>query len=232
MFKSLVAFVLSLSSQFSCAQMMDHSSHSKDSPSVHGMAMVGTKKVYLSHLPMFHSPHDYQALLEVSLSQEGLDTYLESKSGSTETLYTLVPEIFVLPDMIGHPKPFKASIYKGHFERGGQEIVANVTVTISKVLYFKKFNPQEKQATTSQYILFGNSSEQFAAHLITAKPDFDHLLSVTVPPALAQQIALENHVVVSVEGKKNQDPWQAPEVLNGEIEVKESLYLEHGDLSH
>lgn len=231
MFKSLVALILSFSSQFSCAQMMNHSSHSPDSPSVHGMAMVGTKRIYLSHLPMFHSPHDYQALLEVTLSQSGQAAYLKSKNSSDETLYTLVPEVFVLPDMIAHPKPFKASIYQGHFEREGQEIAANVTVTITKVLYFKKLDPAADQPDESTYILFGNSDEQFAAHLITAKPDFDHLLSVELGATLVQQIQNEDFIIKMTAGKKNQEPLEAPEVLSPDLIVTKSLYLEFGDLS-
>lgn len=28
--------------------------------SVHGMLIFGKEKIYASHLPMFHPPHDYQ----------------------------------------------------------------------------------------------------------------------------------------------------------------------------
>ena len=38
-----------------------------DPPAIHGMLMVGTQTIFLSHLPMFHRPHDYQVILEVGL---------------------------------------------------------------------------------------------------------------------------------------------------------------------
>jgi hypothetical protein len=44
---------------------MEHSDHShsgtatQDRPSVHGMAVIGSDTIFLSHLAMFHSPHDY-----------------------------------------------------------------------------------------------------------------------------------------------------------------------------
>ena len=35
------------------------------------MLMVGETPLLMSHLPMFHSPHDYQILLETSLTAPG-----------------------------------------------------------------------------------------------------------------------------------------------------------------
>jgi len=229
MLKTILVMIMTLITQVALSQTHVHN---MDHPSVHGMAMVGTHKIYLSHLPMFHSPHDYQAIVEVSLSNEGQAKYLESKASSSETLYTLVPEIFVLPEMIANPKPFKASLFKGHFERGGVEIASDVTVTVTKVLYFIKFSPQVKQPADANYLIFGNAQEQFAAHTITAKPDFDQLLSVSTSPALTAELAAKSIVQKTFKVKKNQEPLQAPEVLNSEIEVKQNLYLEFGDLSH
>lgn len=36
--------------------------HYTDKPSVHGMTLMGTELIYASHLPMFHTPHDYQII--------------------------------------------------------------------------------------------------------------------------------------------------------------------------
>ena len=66
----------------------DHGGHSpqtgpqSDHAAVHGMLMVGEDRSLMSHLPMFHSPHDYQLLLEVNLSAPGSDplkTYLDDR---------------------------------------------------------------------------------------------------------------------------------------------------------
>lgn len=37
------------------------------------MVLVGEQTTYISHLPMFGSPHDYQAIFEVTLSKAGSD---------------------------------------------------------------------------------------------------------------------------------------------------------------
>jgi hypothetical protein len=45
----------------------------QDQPAVHGMLLVGEETLYLSHLPMFHSPHNYQVILEVRFKTSTLD---------------------------------------------------------------------------------------------------------------------------------------------------------------
>jgi len=57
-----------------------------DRPAVHGMLLVGTNALYVSHLPMFHAPHDYQALAEVALQDGAGDArarYVADKAART-----------------------------------------------------------------------------------------------------------------------------------------------------
>lgn len=177
-----------------------NSTHHSDRPSVHGMLMVGTERIYLSHLPMFHSPHDYQAIFEVQIDNRAHAEYLESLSHSTEKVYTLVPEVFVLPEMVRNPRSFSADIFKGHFERGGSIVVENVRFEITKVLYFRKFKPGDVHPPHAIYLLFGNQEEQFLAHLITAAPDFDQISQVSVPESVLGPLQAKD--VLAVEFKK------------------------------
>ncbi len=41
----------------------------------HGMLLFGEQAAYLSHLPMFGSPHNYQAIFEVTLSKARIDPW-------------------------------------------------------------------------------------------------------------------------------------------------------------
>ena len=92
--------------------------------SVHGMLLFGANKIYASHLPMFRSPNDYQVILELELDEKMKALYLEDKKQNPqETVYTLEPEQFVLPDLVKNPAPFTANVYRGHFERGGKKII-------------------------------------------------------------------------------------------------------------
>jgi hypothetical protein len=71
-------------------------------PAVHGMLMVGEARVLLSHLPMFHAPHDQQIILEASLSAPGFNPqkkYVDDRNATQTRIYTWVPKPFVLSDL-------------------------------------------------------------------------------------------------------------------------------------
>ena len=179
----------------------NHSAAPTDRPSTHGMLMVGEETVYLSHLPMFMSPHDYQAILEVTLSDSGSDPqamYVSDRRATGEKVYTFVPERFVLTDLVS-PDPKHARLssftgipFRGHFEKGGQPLPVTTPgqpgdgqgspcrVNVTAVVHFHKFDPDAEPLPRLEYLLFGKGQERFLAHAITRPPDFDQILSVTI----------------------------------------------------
>ncbi|MCO4794468.1 MAG: hypothetical protein KC493_12180, partial [Bacteriovoracaceae bacterium] len=167
-------FALILTSQLTFASDHNH----MDPASVHGMVLFGEKKLYLSHLPMFHNPHDYQTVLKIELNKKAKEAYLAQKNG--EELFTIVPERFILPEMVENPKPFKVTLVKGHFERGGTPFTTGVA-TITKVLYHKKLNPKGNMPEVYSGLLIGTKKESYILHKITGKPDFDQISKVTLP---------------------------------------------------
>jgi hypothetical protein len=159
-----------------------------DHPSVHGMLVVGEEIVYLSHLPMFHHPHDYQVILEVTFTNGNGDpqaVYVEDRRQTQTSVYTLRPEAFSLPGLVStdpaHPalRSFKGTVYQGHFERGGTPILKDVVVNVTNVVHFRQFKPDEQLPRQLAYFFFGKGQELFMAHLIAEKPpDFDQVLAV------------------------------------------------------
>lgn len=241
--KIFYSLILSLGFIFSTSTQAQHAHHN-DPPSVHGMLLFGNEKIYLSHLPMFHSPHDYQVILEAELSQSAKEAYFQAKENKpSETVYTLVPEVFVLPEMINSPKPFKAKIFQGHFERGGTPITGSITVNISEVIYFEKFDPNGAHPEKVKYIYFGDESEIFGTHLINAKPDFDHIVEVGTSPMLLDLLGSQPYIKVELTELQKQTPVKAgfspisfAITESGPIEldlykIGKELYLEFGDLS-
>ena len=212
----------------------------QDSPAVHGMLVVGTHDLYLSHLPMFHAPHDYQAIVACRWRATGGDPqqrYLADRAKTGATLYTLVPEPFVLPDVIQGQKSFRATLYRGHFERGGVPILTGLTVDITRVVHFRKFDPAATHAPQARYLVFGTPAEAYAAHLISAPPDVDQVLSVRVPatmPAAAlaagQAVDLPGQVdgVALTVGKAYPMAGSAPQ---GQLTGTQEWYRETGDLA-
>lgn len=169
--------------------------HDADHPGIHGMVLFGKQEQYVSHLPLFYSPHDYQVILKVELDSSSQQAYSKDSKTHSGELYTIEPDKFVLPEILNDIHSFKASVYRGHFERGGTLILQNVQVQIEKVLYFKKLNPAKNQENPFRYMLFGNKQEQFMVHQILNRPEFDEILNVQVNDKKTQAKLNEGKVI-------------------------------------
>jgi hypothetical protein len=208
-----------------------------DQPAVHGMLVFGKTQVYLSHLPMFHAPHDYQLIAELELPSAALEIYRQSLAQyPEETIYTLVPERLALPDLVAHPHPFHADLYRGHFERGGTVIAGGLTVNLGNVLYWKKFVPGARKPDHAVNILLGSPTEAFLAHYIVAKPDYDQVLELGQNAAAVAG----STVIVDSTAQLFDQPLKAGQQLrllprDGsaaiDADVHRELYLETDDLS-
>jgi hypothetical protein len=225
-----------------------------DKPSVHGMVLLGRERIFLSHLPMFHTPHNYQVILEVSLSKPGIDpqaSYVEDQQQTGTLLYTIAPEKFVLPELawpdLQTPKrrSFHAAIYRGHFEREGVPILEDVLFTVTRVIHFRKFDPNASALPALEYFFFGSPQELFLAHSITRAPDFDHLLPVQVASHPFREEALQQgipvvfpdrpNVIAERLGEHQQVVGHLQHSANGtaqlSITIGDEIYLETGDLA-
>jgi hypothetical protein len=223
----------------------------------HGMRVVGDQSIYLSHMGLFDNRcHEYQAIFEVAF--EGKDNpqkiYLDAQQKDpNENEFTIKPlENFALTDLeSGKRTSFQAELHIGQFERNPKplKIASNVTVRIKRVLHFRQFKAGEEQPSHSEYLLFGTPTEQMAAHLIAAPPDFDQIVAIKTPLTLtdadlakAIRIVLPNRPTKNAKDNlaqalkpvgpppavKVNDHDQLPEKS---IEVKSQYYLEMKDYS-
>ena len=163
----IVIFALSyLSHAFAC-----------DPASTHGMLIFGKDKIYVSHLPMFHSPHNYQMVSEVELDGDSRQKYLELRELHPDELMTIMPEPFVLPEMVIKPRPFLAKFFLGHFERGGV-VKGTMTVKLKNILLFQKLPAEVSAPLVQRGFIFGEQNDQYMVHVISSRPDFDQLVNV------------------------------------------------------
>jgi hypothetical protein len=155
---------------------------------IHGMLLFGEQRVYLSHLPMFDPPHNFQVLLQVTMSGGDSDprsAYLGDRAATGAKLYTFVPEEFPmlgLAGSFGQPPSvtsFGGTIFRGHFERGGSQLLTGVTATVDEVLYLEQLDGDAKpfDGQELEYICFGQPGALFLAHKIQNRPSFDHIVS-------------------------------------------------------
>jgi hypothetical protein len=160
-----------------------------DAPTVrmgtHGMVLFGRgARLYASHIPMFHPPHDVQLLLQVEL--EGA---LEQRDFA-DGLYTLEPERFDLSAlMAGARKSFRATLYQGNFEGGGKALQRDVTVRVRRVLHASALKADAPAVPHLRYLVLGEGKKDaFLVHALSRAPDFDQVLKVRFEKPLPEGV--------------------------------------------
>lgn len=130
---------------------------------VHGMVIFGERQVYVSHLPMFHAPHDVQLVARVRIEGRVLTG-----------LHTIAPERFRLDEVLrGERRGFSAELYRGNFEAGGEPL-GTVAVTIEELVVAR---PLDGGGEDEWYVI-GGGDEWWAVHRIGAAPSFDAIARV------------------------------------------------------
>ncbi len=156
---------------------------------VHGMLLFGEEVLYLSHLPMFASPHNFQVLLEVGLDDVAREAFLADRRVAGDGIHTFVPEPFPIDELVpragGQARTsIEGTIFRGHFERGGEPIAESVIAEVRQLVHFSELEVGAKRTEDRQltYLCFGRPGQLHLAHEVTARPDFDHVLTARLVP--------------------------------------------------
>jgi hypothetical protein len=170
------------------------------------MLLFGDGPFYLSHLPMFMTPHNYQVILMVTLEGDAAGQVHNFHAHfGRDTLFTVRPEEFAITELspADSSQParteFRGDVVHGHFEHGGDVVTADTSIRIDHVVCFRELPITSSGAASDglergdvEYLPVGDADvELFLAHLITAAPDFDQILRVSVSGAHFTRAELE-----------------------------------------
>lgn len=201
---------------------------------VHGMLLFGNSEgMYVSHLPMFHAPHDYQVVLQIRCLDQKLDAAIKARLEQKLALWTMEPEQFEIARLAADSKSllkqFKANIVLGHFEQGGKTEYKDVPVVVEKTLIFRQLSPQMRDSKQAVYHQIGSGTQRFLLKEIDSRPDFDHVLAISVPAAAAMA-----DVVLKKTGLQALSDAEFLQVLQSKVDkragVKGTIYLDKADL--
>ncbi|WP_159401193.1 hypothetical protein [Streptomyces sp. NRRL B-24484] len=162
----------------------------------HGMLVVGGDVIYMSHLPMFMAPHNYQVILQVGVDDAVGSVLRSHRHAVPEEPYdTFIPDDFPMSEL--DPKgtgPRRTSMtgtfFCGHFERKGGKhppLAERAVVTVQSIVHFQELDVQAEHGDDSQlsYLCFGRGGQLHLAHRIVGAPNFDQVLTVRPVPSTA-----------------------------------------------
>ena len=207
--------------------------------------------VYISHLPMFMPPHDFQVILRVTGGAASRYRDFVAHFGDFE-VYTFRPEPFSIDELApraGAPQraSFGGTLFRGHFERGGTEIAGDVAFEVEQTVHFRRFAEDAGNASRRElrYLCFGQRHFLFLAHLITAAPDFDQIVAADLSSLSGvSEDELPAGVLATVPGRADtaETRLKEGETLSGPVQAQASgapgwvectltheIYLETGE---
>lgn len=166
-----------------------------DTTGRHGMLLFGGDSLYLSHLPMYACPHNFQVLLEVGLDEKARDTLRADRARHGDGMYTFDPAFFPIDELEPHDgvparTSFDGTLVRGHFERGGVPIGAEVRVDIRRVVFYSQLDIEAKPepGRPLRYLAFGKSDRMYLVHELGGRPSFDQVLTVRFIPGTVQTL--------------------------------------------
>jgi hypothetical protein len=166
--------------------------------SVHGMVLFGSKsgKLYLSHIPLYSSPHNIQVIVEVGI----VGGVPEASQTFATKNFTVRPDRFSLYDLAaGTLRTIKGTIFLGNFESGGRPIHNGVQFEVKRVIYQGALLQTTPRNPALEYVAVGTPAEPFLVHIIDAAPSFDHIVAVKLPEGDAlDAAALERGTMVKI----------------------------------
>ena len=170
---------------------------------VHGMVVFGSPStgLYMSHIPMFHKPHDMQAIFSVSFP--GTDDFRDG-------LYTFQPQKFSLDDvLLGHLTTVRGTLYRGSFEGDGQPM-RDVTVKVERVLGYTQLDMDSPPAPDLEYQVVGGGTrgrDAYLFHPISKPPDFDQIVRLDLSRSnlTAQDLASGVRLIIDGRADRVQD---------------------------
>lgn len=163
---------------------------------VHGMVMFGEKSLFLSHIPMFHAPHDQQLIVEAAVDPGSTGVPASFSDG----LYTFAPQPFSLDDLrTGALKQIRGDIHAGNFEDGGRKIAGGVALSIVRVVFARGLHDADPQPARLGYLALGSGDDAYVIHRIAGAPSFDQLARARFDGAAPSDDALAQGVPLTVE---------------------------------
>lgn len=164
-------------------------------------------------------PHHYQVITEVTLPDDAMAAYLDDREETGAPLYTLEPTVaYRMLDLVNASlsqspvQTLTGNIVRGHWERPQSQqpfnielaaIGADVSAAVERVVYAHEFSPHPAPLDRLEYILFGSGEEHFLAHRVTAAPDFDQLLPVTIESGAFSDDQLRQGIILAIPDRQN-----------------------------
>lgn len=178
----------------------------------HAFILVGDKTLFLCHMTMFHmEEHCHQLVLKVSVPDRVHEQVRQwRKESPDEAIFMATPAGIDVADLVigatqrlqmalhrGIPAPNEHGEYEHWPWTGRTAAIAEVAVTVTRVVLHRHFHLGFPPPQSLAYFLFGAGDEAHMQSYQFAEPDFDHVVSLRAAPGWLPANKLEAGAIVS-----------------------------------
>jgi hypothetical protein len=179
---------------------MSHHSH-ENLVGTHGFLMLGTKNLYLCHLPMYHMvAHSFQTILEAEIEGPAMKNYLKIKNKNPAKPIIVLNKSPMILKELANSSSFIGPI---HFANKNGDPVGNpiseTRVNIKKILLFKQLNQNSPDYPQNlEYYLFGTNSDWHLSHFLSKAPNFEQELDISISDNLSDNNKESKIIKISI----------------------------------
>ena len=184
-----------------------------ESPSIHSMLVMGKdgSDIFLHHYDLFNNPnHTYHVTLEAKIPDDKQrQIYNDYHASHGDVMVSIDPEGFFLHEIRdGTRRTFRAK-FSGPAAPGGTPTqwgtvipgLEDAQIEITRIIQFRMFDKNAVYPELLTYQLFGNATEAFLAHEVTASPSFQHVVKLKTIPSFLTPELIRSSPLISIEGK-------------------------------
>lgn len=168
---------------------MSHSSH-HNLVATHGFLMLGTKNLYLCHLPMYNvAAHSFQTILEAEIEASEMENYLKIKNENpVKPIIVLNKSPMVLEELANSSSFFGLIHFANENGDPEGERISSTTVNIKKILLFKPLDKNSPDYPEHlEYYLFGMNSDWHLSHSLSKADNFEQELDISLSGNLSDK---------------------------------------------
>lgn len=140
----------------------------------HGFALVNANyNIYAYLLSDYRKPRNYQLLYKLKVDQP-ITLFVRDSDKAT-----LKTKAFNLEHLIRGQEEFEieATVYTGHFDKGGFPTYQNVNIVFQEQTYVRKLTDLDSSNRTQVYdSILLKKKERMLVHQIQLPPSYDHLI--------------------------------------------------------
>lgn len=195
---------------------------SSDMSAGHGFLMLGIKKLYLCHLPMYFMPaHAFQSILEAEIEDSNWEKYLKIRRENPSKPLIILSDEMGLEELVNSDS-FHGLLFFANKDGDpvGDDLGSTKVIIKKKLLFEQLFENSPDYPENLEYYIFGTNMDWHLSHYISKAQNFEQELDISI---LGTDGVMENgisKISFPSEKEKSRQPIESDPLTENEYTIR------------